>query len=52
MRSYAAITSTFWLSPTGRRLRAAGMKAQIVALYLLTSPNVTAWPPAEIGART
>lgn len=34
--NYARITGSFWTGRTGRRIRAAGVDAQVVALYLLT----------------
>jgi len=39
MRDYAKVSPQFWIGPTGKRLRAAGPDAQIVAMYLMTSPH-------------
>jgi len=39
MRDYSKVGPKFWIGSTGKRLRAAGMEAQIVAMYLLTSPH-------------
>lgn len=39
MREYAKISPKFWIGETGKRLRSAGMEAQIVALYLLSNPH-------------
>ncbi|WP_052765580.1 hypothetical protein [Pandoraea apista] len=39
MRDYSKVGPQFWIGPTGKKLRAAGMEAQIVAMYLLTSPH-------------
>lgn len=39
MRAYGKVTPRFWTGPTGRRIRAAGPAAQVVALYLLTCPH-------------
>lgn len=39
MREYSKVGPKFWIGATGKRLRAAGMEAQIVAMYLLTSPH-------------
>jgi hypothetical protein len=39
VRAYGKVTPRFWTGPTGRRIRAAGPAAQVVALYLLTSPH-------------
>ncbi len=39
MRDYSKVGPKFWIGATGKRLRAAGMEAQIVAMYLLTSPH-------------
>jgi hypothetical protein len=39
MRDYATIRPTFWTGATGRAVRAAGRDAQVVALYLLSSPS-------------
>lgn len=34
---YCAIYPTFWTGETGKKIRAAGMEAQIVAMYLMTN---------------
>lgn len=39
MRDYAKVSPQFWIGTTGKALRAAGPEAQIVALYLLTTPH-------------
>lgn len=39
MRDYAKVSPQFWIGPTGKKLRAAGAEAQIVAMYLMTSPH-------------
>lgn len=39
MRDYSKVGPKFWIGATGKRLRSAGMEAQIVAMYLLTSPH-------------
>ena len=39
MREYAKVTPNFWIGSTGKKLRAAGMEAQIVSLYLITCPH-------------
>jgi len=39
MRDYSKVGPKFWIGATGKRLRAAGMEAQIVAMYLMTSPH-------------
>ena len=39
MRDYSRVGPKFWIGSTGKRLRAAGMEAQIVAMYLMTSPH-------------
>lgn len=41
MRDYSKVGPQFWIGPTGKKLRAAGMEAQIVAMYLLTSPHAS-----------
>lgn len=38
MRDYSKISGAFWTGDTGKRLR-GDMQAQIVALYLMTSPH-------------
>jgi hypothetical protein len=39
VRAYGKVTPAFWTGRTGRRIRAAGPAAQVVALYLLTGPH-------------
>lgn len=39
MRDYAKVNPRFWIGDTGRKLRSAGADAQVVALYLLSSPH-------------
>jgi hypothetical protein len=39
MRDYAKVSPQFWIGSTGKRLRQAGLDAQVVAMYLLTAPN-------------
>jgi hypothetical protein len=39
MRDYATVSPQFWLGKTGRELRKEGSEAQVVALYLMTSPH-------------
>lgn len=39
MRDYGKVGPKFWLGETGKKLRKAGPEAQVVALYLLTSPH-------------
>ena len=39
MRDYSKVGPKFWIGPTGKRLRSAGVEAQVVAMYLLTSPH-------------
>jgi hypothetical protein len=39
MRDYAKIGPQFWIGTTGKRLRAAGPFAQVVGLYLISSPH-------------
>ena len=39
MRDYAKISPQFWIGSTGKALRKAGAEAQIVAMYLMTSPH-------------
>lgn len=39
MRDYAKVSPQFWIGTTGKKLRAAGMEAQVVAMYLMTSPH-------------
>jgi NACalpha-BTF3-like transcription factor len=39
MRGYSKVGPKFWIGETGKKLRAAGADAQLVAVYLLTSPH-------------
>lgn len=39
MRDYAKILPTFWTGDTGKSIRAIGVDAQLLALYLLTNPH-------------
>jgi hypothetical protein len=39
MREYAVVSPTFWTGKTGRQIRLLGPDAQIVAMYLITSPH-------------
>ena len=39
MREYARISPRFWMGETGKAIREKGFEAQILALYLLTSPH-------------
>lgn len=39
MRDYGKVAPQFWTGDTGKRLKAAGPEAVIVALYLMTSPH-------------
>lgn len=39
MRDYAMVSPRFWIGHSGRELRSAGADAQVVALYLLSSPH-------------
>jgi len=41
MRDYGTISPQFWLGKTGKALRGKP-EAQLVALYLMTSPHATA----------
>jgi hypothetical protein len=38
-RDYAIVTPQFWTGTTGRLIRERGLGAQVVALYLVTSPH-------------
>ena len=40
MRDYGSVSPKFWLAGTGRELR-GDPEAQVVALYLMTSPHAT-----------
>lgn len=39
MRDYGKVSPQFWIGKTGKELKKAGFEAQIVSLYLLTSPH-------------
>lgn len=39
MRDYSKVGPQFWIGKTGKKLRAAGPAAQLVGLYLMTSPH-------------
>lgn len=39
MRDYGKVSPQFWMGKTGKLLRSKGPEAQIVALYLMTSPH-------------
>lgn len=39
MRDYSKVGPQFWIGKTGKALRKQGLEAQMVALYLLTSPH-------------
>lgn len=39
MRDYAKVSPQFWIGTTGKALRKAGWEAQLVAMYLMTSPH-------------
>lgn len=39
MRDYAKIAPRFWIGATGKAIRKCGPEAQVVALYLLSSPH-------------
>src|SRR5690625_1529766 len=39
MRDYGKVSPQFWIGETGKKLRAAGPEAQVVALYLMTCPH-------------
>jgi len=38
-KSYGSVYATFWTGKTGRRIRALGPEASLIALYLMTCPN-------------
>jgi hypothetical protein len=38
-RTYARVLPTFWTGSTGKALRDLGRDAQVVAMYLITSPH-------------
>jgi hypothetical protein len=39
MREYSKVSSRFWTGDTGKRIRALGPVAQVVAMYLMTAPG-------------
>ncbi|MEX3628442.1 MAG: hypothetical protein VB138_02080 [Burkholderia sp.] len=39
MRDYAKVSPKFWIGPTGKAIRKQGADAQVLALYLMTSPH-------------
>ena len=39
MRDYGKVSPKFWVGDTGKALRKQGAEAQLVALYLMTSPH-------------
>lgn len=39
MREYSKVSPQFWIGATGKKLRKAGPEAQVVAMYLMTSPH-------------
>ena len=39
MRDYGKVSPQFWIGQTGKKLRSEGMEAQLVAMYLMTSPH-------------
>lgn len=39
MRDYAKVGPQFWIGPTGKKIKASGAEATIVAMYLITSPH-------------
>ncbi len=39
MRGYAKVAPQFWIGSTGKRIRAIGTEAQLLALYLMTGPH-------------
>lgn len=39
MREYGKVAPTFWTGETGKKIRKAGLNAQVVALYLQTAPG-------------
>ena len=51
VRDYGKVSPQFWVGKTGKRLR-GDMEAQIVALYLMTSPRTNGKTASQIGAET
>lgn len=43
MREFARVLPSFWTGETGRRLRALGVEAQLMGLYLITCPHADAF---------
>jgi hypothetical protein len=41
VRKYGQISPRFWIGTTGKRIRALGAEAQVVATYLVTAPTST-----------
>lgn len=41
MRDYGKVAPQFWTGETGRKLKASGAEAVVVAMYLMTSPHAT-----------
>lgn len=39
MREFVKLSPKFWVGPTGRAIRKSGVNAQVVALYLMSSPH-------------
>lgn len=39
VREYAQVAPTFWIGDTGKQIRKCGPEAQLLALYLITSPH-------------
>jgi hypothetical protein len=39
MRNYSIVSPAFWTGKTGKAIKAAGTDAQVLALYLMTSPH-------------
>ena len=39
MRKHANVSAQFWTGATGKQIRKAGIEAQLLALYLVTSPH-------------
>ena len=39
MRNYSKVFPQFWIGTTGKRIRTAGVDAQILAMYVMTSPH-------------
>lgn len=42
MRDYAVVSPLFWTGATGKEIRSLGPEAQVVAMYLITSPHSNA----------